>query len=84
MVFSDNNKSESIDDDDDTLFKLIQLPKSTPCLYWNLDKRQYIQFKPSGAINGTAGHLKFCDDVSSSYNKKLVISFNGRTSLKNL
>jgi type IV fimbrial biogenesis protein FimT len=83
MIFSDHNKNETVDDSD-ALFKLIQFPNTTPCIYWNLEKRQYVQFKPTGFINGTAGHFRFCDNVDSSYDKKLVVSFNGRTSIKSL
>ncbi|MFA7552723.1 MAG: GspH/FimT family pseudopilin [Spongiibacteraceae bacterium] len=84
IIFSDPNKNETVDGDE-RLFKVLTLPKSTPCLLWNAGaQRQYLQFKPSGAINGTAGHFRFCDSVNNSIETRLVISFNGRTSLKSL
>ena len=83
MVFKDSNKNETIDDDD-ILFKLIRMPATSPCLEWNLKKRQYVQFKPSGASNGTAGHFKFCDRNNSLTDKKVIVSFNGRTSVRAL
>lgn len=84
IIFSDSNKNETVDADD-RLFKAITLPKATPCLEWKASAgRQYLQFKPSGATNGTSGHFKFCDTVHNPIENKLVISFNGRTSLKKL
>lgn len=81
MVFKDSNKNEAIDEDD-ILLKLITMPTTSPCIEWNLEKRQYVQFKPSGASNGTAGHFKFCDRNHSLDNKKVIVSFNGRTSIR--
>jgi type IV fimbrial biogenesis protein FimT len=83
MVFKDSNKNEAIDEDD-VLFKLIRLPATSPCIEWILKKRQYVQFKPSGASNGTAGHFKFCNQDKSLIDKKVIISFNGRTSMRAL
>lgn len=83
IIFNDSNKNEAIDKDE-TLHKLISLPANTPCIRWNLPKRQYVQFKPTGMINGTAGHFRFCDDSNTLTHKRLVISFNGRTSLRAL
>ncbi|MEE8056237.1 MAG: GspH/FimT family pseudopilin [Pseudomonadales bacterium] len=84
IVFSDFNKNETVDENEQ-LFRAITLPKTTPCLEWNASAhRQYLQFKPSGATNGTAGHFKFCDTVINAIQKKIVVSFNGRTSLKSL
>ena len=84
IVFSDGNKNEVVDADD-RLIKTITLPQTTPCLQWNAGAyRQYLQFKPSGATNGTAGNFKFCDPIERIYQKQLVISFGGRTALKSL
>jgi type IV fimbrial biogenesis protein FimT len=83
IIFNDSNKNEFLDDEE-TLFKLISLPNSTPCIQWNLPERQYVQFKPTGMINGTAGHFRFCDGEDTLTALKLVISFNGRTSLRSL
>lgn len=84
IIFNDPNKNETVDAGE-RLFKVMALPDSTPCLQWNASAhRQYLQFKPSGATNGTAGHFRFCDSVNNAIEKRLVISFNGRTSLKNL
>ncbi|MFT7128993.1 MAG: type IV fimbrial biogenesis protein FimT, partial [Gammaproteobacteria bacterium] len=83
MVFNDSNKNETIDEDD-VLFKLISMPDAAPCIEWNLKKRQYVQFKPSGASNGTAGHFKFCDENNSLVDKKVIVSFMGRTSIRAL
>lgn len=83
IIFNDGNKNEYVDNNE-TLYKNIRLPESTPCILWNRPKRQYVQFKPTGMINGTAGHFRFCDDQETLTNKKLVISFNGRTALRTL
>ena len=84
IIFSDDNKNEQLDEDD-RLFKSITLPTVTPCLEWRASAhRQYLQFKPSGATNGTAGHFRFCDSAHNSHAKKLSVSFMGRTSLKDL
>jgi Tfp pilus assembly protein FimT len=84
IVFNDFNKNETLDNDE-ILFRIFELAKTTPCLKWNASAgRQYLQFKPSGATNGTAGHFRFCQGVNTAIDKKLVISFNGRTSLKKL
>ena len=84
IVFSDINKNETVDSNE-RLFKAVTLPETTPCLEWRAgSKRQYLQFKPSGASNGTAGHFRFCDSVNSSVRKKVVVAFSGRTSLKSL
>ncbi len=83
MIFKDSNKNETVDEDD-VLFKLINLPESAPCIKWNLKKRQYVQFKPSGASNGTAGHFRYCEEGDSLIHKKVIISFNGRTSMRKL
>lgn len=84
IIFSDANKNEQLDGGE-RLFKSIALPAVTPCLEWRSGaSRQYVQFKPSGATNGTAGHFLFCDGAHSATKKKLVLSFGGRTSLKTL
>lgn len=83
MVFSDYNKNETIDQTD-KLFRTYTFNKNTPCISWNLRKRQYLQFKPNGASNGTAGHFKFCENVFTTVKRKIVVSFNGRSSLKTL
>lgn len=84
IVFSDMNKNETVDKGE-TLYKAITFPKTTPCLEWKAGAhRQYLQYKPTGASNGTAGQFKFCDSVSNTIKKAVVVSFNGRTSLKNL
>ncbi|WP_101759668.1 GspH/FimT family pseudopilin [Oceanicoccus sp. KOV_DT_Chl] len=84
IVFTDHNKSETVDKNED-LHMVLEMPESTPCLTWNASaKRQYLQFKPSGAANGTAGHFRFCEEAHSALNKKVVISLNGRTSLRSL
>ena len=84
IVFSDHNKNEIVDADD-VLLKAITLPVNTPCLEWNASaRRNYLQFKPNGSSNGTAGHFRFCDAVNKHYEKKLIVSLSGRTSLKNL
>lgn len=81
MIFNDSNKNEHLDKGE-TLHKLVSLPANTPCISWNLPKRQYLQFKPTGIINGTAGHFRFCDSSNTLSQKRLVISFNGRTALR--
>ena len=84
IVFSDSNKNEQVDNND-VLYKAITLPGTTPCIEWNSGaRRQHLQFKPSGATNGTAGHFKFCNPTNLAIQKKLVVSFNGRTSIKKL
>ena len=82
IVFSDYNKNKIIDGPD-IMYRTLTFSASTPCIQWNLIQRQYLQFKPNGAANGTAGHFRFCDKVNSSIDKKMVISFNGRASIKN-
>jgi len=83
MAFKDSNKNESIDSDE-TLAKLLSLPAATPCIDWRSAAKNYLQFKPSGASNGSAGHFRFCDEVAQRLDKKVVISLNGRTSIKTL
>jgi len=83
MVFKDSNKNESIDSGE-SLSKLLSLPASTPCIDWRSGAENYLQFKPSGASNGSAGHFRFCDQLAQRLDKKVVISLNGRTSIKNL
>lgn len=83
MVFRDSNKNETIDSGEN-LAKLLSLPPSTPCIDWRSAAKNYLQFKPSGASNGSAGHFRFCDQLAKRLEKKVVISLNGRTSIKNL
>lgn len=84
IVFEDGNRNEQLDSGE-RLYQTTTFSKGTPCLLWNASaRRQYIQFKPSGATNGTAGHFRLCDATQSRLNKRLVLSFGGRTSLKNL
>lgn len=84
IIFSDGNRNETLDSDEQ-LYKAITLPDNTPCLQWRASAgRNYLQFKPSGVTNGTAGHFRFCDQVISNYNKQLVVSFSGRSSLRDL
>lgn len=84
IVFSDGNRNERLDEGE-RLYQTLTLAKGTPCLEWRASAgRQYVQFKSSGATNGTAGHFRFCEGTRSVLNKRLVISFNGRTSLKTL
>ncbi|MBL4826886.1 MAG: GspH/FimT family pseudopilin [Spongiibacteraceae bacterium] len=83
IIFSDQNKNEIVDGSDE-LFRTFTFGPNTPCIRWNRKRRQYLQFKPSGASNGTAGHFAFCDPVNTTVENKVVVSFNGRTSLKSL
>ncbi len=84
IVFNDTNQNETVDSDE-TLFRTLSFPKSTPCLQWNAGARKtYLQFKPSGATNGTAGHFRFCDTSANSSQQSLVVSFSGRTSIRKL
>ncbi len=78
IVFRDDNKNERVDDGEH-LLKVHEFPDSTPCLELKVSLgRQYLQFKPTGQVNGTAGHFRTCDDNT----KKMVISFTGRTAYK--
>jgi type IV fimbrial biogenesis protein FimT len=81
IVFSDENKNEQVDGTD-VLYRVFQFNDQTPCIEWNRPSRQYVQFKSSGASNGTAGHFKFCDPVNSSNEYRIVVSLNGRISLR--
>lgn len=84
IVFSDINTNESVDDRD-VIYRVLTLPKTTPCIQWKAGLgRQYLQFKPSGASNGTAGHFRFCEPIGTTGNKRLVVALNGRTSLRSL
>lgn len=84
IIFNDNNKNARRDNTE-TLFKTISMPANTPCLKWNAGlNRQYLRFKPDGSNAGTAGHFKFCNPNPPSIQKKIVISFTGRTSFRNL
>jgi prepilin-type N-terminal cleavage/methylation domain-containing protein len=83
MVFRDSNKNETIDSDE-KLAKLLSLPPSTPCIDWRSAAENYLQFRPSGASNGSAGHFRFCDRIAQRLEKKVVVSLNGRTSIKDL
>jgi len=81
IIFSDFNKNEIVDGKD-VLYRTHHFPNNTPCILWNRNRQQYIQFKPTGAANGTAGHIRFCDSTDSTFNHRLVVSFNGRISLR--
>lgn len=82
IVFNDNNTNESVDDQD-VIYRVLSLPKTTPCIQWQASLgRQYLQFKPSGASNGTAGHFRLCDAIGNTGNKRLVVGLSGRTSLR--
>lgn len=82
IVFNDSNTNERVDNGD-VLYRVLSLPETTPCLLWQASLgRHYLQFKPSGASNGTAGHFRLCDAIHNSNNKKLVIGLSGRTSLR--
>ncbi len=84
IVFNDPNTNETRDQGE-RLYKAITLPEGTPCISWNASLgRRYLQFKPTGASNGSAGHFRLCDGEGSYLNRKLVVSLNGRTSLQNL
>ena len=82
IVFEDSNKNEQVDGKE-VIYRVWQIPKTLACLQWK-SGRNYLQFRPTGASNGTAGHFRFCDTDHNYLEKKLVISFNGRTSLKKL
>ncbi|ARN72839.1 GspH/FimT family pseudopilin [Oceanicoccus sagamiensis] len=81
IVFNDKNTNEVVDKDE-ALYRVLPLPDNAPCILWKASLgRHYLQFKPSGASNGTAGHFRFCDSQS---NNKLVVGLSGRTSIKSL
>jgi Tfp pilus assembly protein FimT len=82
IVFRDRNKNEQVDNDD-SIYRQLLLPNGIRCLEW-YSGRHFLQFKPTGASNGTAGHFRFCDSTNNYLEKKLVVSFQGRTSLKDL
>lgn len=85
IVFKDSNKNEAVDPDQgEVLDKSFKFSTNAPCIQWNRKDRQYLQFKPSGASNGTAGTFSFCQIEQTSAKKSIVISFNGRTSLRSL
>lgn len=84
IVFNDNNKNARRDNSE-ILYKMIAMPSGTPCLEWNVGlNRRYLRFKPDGSNAGTAGHFRPCDTTKSLLQKKLVVSFAGRTSIKDL
>lgn len=84
IIFTDRNKNETVDNQDQ-LLRVANLPRNTPCLEWHASaKKTYMQFKSSGASNGTAGHLRFCEPGIDPNQSKLVIAFTGRSSLKPL
>ena len=84
IVFNDNNKNAQVDAGE-IVHRQFTLPQGTPCLEWNVGlNRQYLRFKPDGTTAGTAGHFKFCDSAQAQLQKKLVISFTGRTQVRNL
>ncbi|MGK0498554.1 MAG: prepilin-type N-terminal cleavage/methylation domain-containing protein [Oceanicoccus sp.] len=84
IVFRDSNRNERVDGDE-ILFKALTLAAGTPCLRWQAGAgRNYLQFMPSGATNGTAGHFRFCEQVGNFSVNKVVVSFAGRTSIKNI
>lgn len=82
IVFSDTNHNEVIDGTDQ-LLRSFTLPESAPCLEWRgSGRKNYLQFKPSGASNGTAGHFRLCEPHPHASHRRLVVSLGGRTSLR--
>lgn len=82
-VFSDHNHNETLDGND-RLLRLFDQPDAVPCIHWQASaSRDYLQFKPNGSSNGTAGHFRLCDPIPGQRGRKLVVSLNGRTALRN-
>ncbi len=84
IIFNDHNKNAQLDSSE-ILYKTISMPQGTPCIQWRAGGgRDYLRFKANGATSGTAGHFRYCDPNTTQYDKKLVVSFTGRTSIKKL
>lgn len=82
IVFSDANRNETVDSGDQ-LYRAFVVDDNAPCVHWRGGAhRNYLQFKPSGASNGTAGHFAPCDSQRRSPRYRLVVSLNGRTALR--
>lgn len=84
IAFTDTNSDEVINGDDSLLRELSAPDNGQDILFRASARRQFIQFKPSGASNGIAGRLMICEQSRSFYPRKLVISLTGRISLKNI
>lgn len=84
VIFSDDNRNEAIDRGE-RLYRTFNLGDHTPCIQWRASGgRHYLQFKPNGAVNGTAGHFRLCQNSRGQTQQKLVVSLNGRTSLRQI
>lgn len=82
IVFSDRNRNQIVDGPDQ-LYRMFTLNPETPCIRWRGGaRRNYLQFKPSGASNGTAGHFQLCDPRADHLHQRLVVSLNGRSALR--
>ena len=85
MVFTDFNKNRIVETETDLVLRVSALPRQASCLQLRASaQKQYLQFKPSGASNGIAGHFRFCEDATTSNANKMVISLNGRSRIKKL
>lgn len=84
MIFSDDNRNEAIDKGE-RLYRTFSVADHMPCIQWRASAgRHYLQFRPNGAVNGTAGHFRLCQGTPGQAQHKLVVSLNGRTSLRSL
>lgn len=82
IVFNDDNRNETLDDDE-RLLRRFDLPDDLPCVVLKASaRRDYLQFKPNGSSNGTAGHFRLCDNDATPHPRRLVVSLNGRTTLR--
>ena len=83
IVFTDKNKNEAVDAHDEIL-KIVQLPEQY-CLELHASaNKQFLQFKPSGLSNGTAGNIHFCEPTQGQNDQKIVVSLGGRSTIRNM
>jgi|GEM_PF-1018490 len=78
MLFIDRNKNEKIDHGDHLIRQIRLSSKVQVNPKLSLGK-YYVQFRPVGLANGTAGSLQICpDQYTEKLRRAVIISFSGR------
>jgi type IV fimbrial biogenesis protein FimT len=78
MLFTDANKDRSINEDDQLLLKVDNIPEGDN-IYWRaFQNRQYLQMNPEGYTRYQNGTFTYCPKEGNQYAKAIIINAAGR------
>lgn len=78
MLFTDANKDRSINEDDQIILKVDDIPEGDK-IYWRaFQNRQYLQMNPEGYTRYQNGTFTYCPKEGVQYAKAIIINSAGR------